>query len=219
MLMVVIGFAFLVAPIPFFKNTYAQFLPAILFFAIPLLGLKIVAPDHWTAIFRKVGVKDVFWMFAFGLLNLVVTFGMGLLIKSIFGAEANPAIAGLAERSTADRVLFFLKTLPQLFGEEVMTILPFLALMFFFSSKVGCSRRKSILGAWLVSALIFGLAHLHTYDWNFVQCILIIGTARLVLSLAYMKTKNIWVSTGAHVINDWLIFGLSILGSELTAVP
>jgi hypothetical protein len=33
--------------------------------------------------------------------------------------------------------------------------------------------------------------------------------------MAYMKTKNIWVSTGAHILNDWSLFGLSLLGARL----
>ncbi|RYE67123.1 MAG: CPBP family intramembrane metalloprotease, partial [Oxalobacteraceae bacterium] len=65
--------------------------------------------------------------------------------------------------------------------------------------------------AWLLSAVVFGLAHLPTYGWNLVQCLVVIGSARLVLTLAYLKTKNIWVSFGAHVINDWTLFGTGLL--------
>ena len=39
----------------------------------------------------------------------------------------------------------------------------------------------------------------------------VIGSARLVLTLAYIKTKNIWVSYGAHLINDWTLFELLIV--------
>jgi membrane protease YdiL (CAAX protease family) len=28
-------------------------------------------------------------------------------------------------------------------------------------------------------------------------------------------TKNIWVSTGAHIVNDWLLFLVALLGSSL----
>jgi hypothetical protein len=71
------------------------------------------------------------------------------------------------------------------------------------------------VGAWLISSLLFGLIHLPTYDWNWVQCIVIIGTARMVLSLAWILTKNIWVSTGAHILNDWLLFTATMLGAGL----
>ena len=32
-----------------------------------------------------------------------------------------------------------------------------------------------------------------------------------MLTLAYIKTKNLWVSYGAHLINDWTIFVYLIL--------
>jgi len=38
-----------------------------------------------------------------------------------------------------------------------------------------------------------------------------IGPVRLVLTLAYMKTKSMWTSTVAHVFNDWTMFTASIV--------
>jgi len=38
-----------------------------------------------------------------------------------------------------------------------------------------------------------------------------------VLTLAWILTKNIWVSTGAHVINDWLLFTIGLVGAGLAA--
>ncbi len=140
------------------------------------------------------------------LLNLVVTVALGLLTTRFFGVSANPVFDVLAHESTADRWLFALRTLPQLLGEEVLTMLPFLALMTLFTTRAGWSRRAAIVAAWWISALIFGMAHLPTYQWNWVQCVVVIGSARLVLSLAYLWTRNLWVSTLAHVLNDWTLF-------------
>jgi len=217
MLIVAIGFAVLVAPIPAFASRLGRFVPAILFFAIPLIGLRLVAGKHWTAIFRKLRVRDFLWMIAFALLNVVVALVVGSLVMKLFGAEANSALAGLADQTVGERVLFFLKAAIQLFGEEVLSILPFLAVMYLFFSHLRCSRTKAILAAWLLSAVIFGLAHLPTYNWNVVQCLLVIGSARLVLTLPYMLTKNIWVSTGAHILNDFVTFGISIVGASAAA--
>ena len=211
--MVAVGFLFFMTPISFFDKGgfYMQFLKAVLFFVIPLVGLAIVAKKYWMAIFRKVKGKDVLWMFGFAFLNLVVTMLIGWFVKTIFGVASNAGTAGLATQTRSEQIEFFFKSIPSLFGEEVLTILPFLALMYMFSSKMKLSRKTSIILAWLISALIFGLAHLSTYDWNFVQCIVIIGSARLVLTLAYIKTKNIWVSFGAHIINDWILFLIPII--------
>jgi membrane protease YdiL (CAAX protease family) len=113
--------------------------------------------------------------------------------------------------SDTERALFYLKTIPQLFGEEIVSVSPFLAILWFCHTKLDMGRGPSIVAAWLGAALVFGALHLPTYGWNFVQCFLVIGTARLVLLIGYVATKNIWVSTGAHIINDWLTFTLIVV--------
>jgi membrane protease YdiL (CAAX protease family) len=130
---------------------------------------------------------------------------------------SNAAIQQLGGMETAAQVAFYAKTLPQLFGEEVVTMLPFLALMYLLTQRFGVGRRAAVVGAWLISSVAFGLIHLPTYDWNLVQCVVVIGTARLVLTLPWILTKNIWVSTGAHIVNDWSLFTFSLLGAALVA--
>lgn len=217
LLMVAIGFAALVAPVPLFRDGWGQFIPAVAFFAIPLLGLAMVAPHHWTALFRRVGWRELLWMLAFAALNLVVSVAVGLGIMKGLGAANNPAFAILAEQGIGARLLFFLKTLPQLLGEEVLTVLPLLALTWWLHAKLGWSRTRALLVAWVATALMFGAVHLPTYGWNLLQCLVVIGSARLVLTLAYLKTKNLWVSFGAHVINDWSLFGIGLMGASAGA--
>ena len=98
-------------------------------------------------------------------------------------------------------------------GEELVSILPFLAILYFLTQKLGFSRTAAVITAWIVTAVWFAAIHLPTYNYNIIQCLIAIGGARLVLTLAYMKTKNLWVSFGAHVINDWMTFGLAVLAS------
>jgi membrane protease YdiL (CAAX protease family) len=214
---VAVGFAVLVVPIPWPAGPLGAMIPALLFPLIPLAALAYVAPRHWTAIFGKVGWRELRLMVGFALLNLVVSMGVGAIVSAFTEVTPNAAIAQLAGMDTAGRIAFLAKTAPQLFGEEVITVLPFLALMYALTKWLGVGRRRAIVGAWLVSSLVFGLLHLPTYDWNFVQSIVVIGTARMVLTLAYIMTKNIWVSTGAHVVNDWLLFALGVLGAGLVA--
>lgn len=210
MLAVVAGF--LALHLPFGDTSpILAFIPAVLFPAIPLLALRAVAGRHWRALFQRLGVKAVAIAVGIALLNLVVTVALGLLTTRFFDVSANPVFDVLVHDSTSDRWLFALQSLPQLLGEEVLTMLPFLALMTLFTARAGWSRRTAIVAAWLISALIFGLAHLPTYQWNWVQCVVVIGSARLVLSLAYLCTRNLWVSTLAHVLNDWTLFSLGLL--------
>lgn len=215
MAMTAIGFSMLLLPVPFFATRFGGFIPVTLFFAIPLAGLAMVASGHWKSIFHKVTVRDIKWMILIAILNMVVTMIIGYFVTTYYGAASNPSITGLTSMANIDRFFFFLQTAPQLFGEEVVTILPFLGLVYFFTAKLNWARKPAVLLTWLLTSLLFGAIHLPTYEWNFVQCFVVIGSARLILSLAYIKTKNIWVSTGAHIINDWTFFGVTVLGATM----
>ena len=48
-----------------------------------------------------------------------------------------------------------------------------------------------------------------------MQCLVVIGSARLVLTWAYVWTKNIWVSTGAHILNDWALIAPTVFLTPL----
>jgi ABC-type multidrug transport system fused ATPase/permease subunit len=88
----------------------------------------------------------------------LVSLALGSLALRLFGTTPNPLVAGLADVSVSAVVLTFLKTIPQLFGEEVLTILPFLAVLFVFYARMGFSRKSSIVWAWLISAAFFSAA-------------------------------------------------------------
>jgi membrane protease YdiL (CAAX protease family) len=214
MLAVAAGFAVLSVPAPGVPNAAWSFLQALLFPAIPLGVLRGLAGRHWRALFHRVGITDILLALGVALLNIAVTALVAVGVSRVFGANANPAFGALAHESGGGRLLFFLQTLPQLLGEELLTLLPFLCLLAFLGRRTGLSPRSAVGVAWVVSALVFGLAHLPTYQWNWAQCLLVIGSARLVLSLAYLWTRNLWVSTMAHVFNDWILFatGLVLMG-------
>lgn len=216
MVAVAAGFAMLTLPIRWPGGAWSGMIPALLFAAIPMVALARVAPGHWRAIFGRVGGRELRLMIGFALLNIVVSLSVGVAVHAFAKVASNAATTQLADLDALGRVAFFAKTVPQLFGEEVLTLLPFLALMTALHGRAGLGRRGAIIGAWLISSLAFGLIHLPTYDWNLIQCIVIIGTARLVLTLPWILTKNIWVSTGAHIVNDWLLFGAGLVGAGMT---
>ena len=205
------GFAVLIGSGATFGSGAGRLIPALLFVALPLLALGNVAGRHWRALFRGVGLREVGWMLGFALLNLVVSVGMALIVRRMTTTAANPASELVASAGTDERVAFFAATVPQLLGEELLTILPLLALLTLLHGRLGWSRPRALVLAWLLSSLLFALAHLPTYAWNVVQCVAIIGAARLVLSAAYLLTRNLWVSTGAHVLSDWALLSAPLL--------
>lgn len=183
-----------------------HWIQVIAFPVIPLAALAWAAPRGWTAVFRRVRPRDVLLMIGFAILNVVVTAGIAIAVSQVADTAANPAGEAIQGMGGGDRVMTLLATIPQLIGEELITILPLLAILSVLVRKLGWSRRAALLTAWVATAVMFGALHLPTYDWNIVQCLVVIGSARLILSLAYMVTKNVWVSAGAHIINDWVLF-------------
>jgi len=213
--LVAASFALLIVPISWPGGTAGTFVPAVLFPVIPLVGLSLVSKGNAGRLFGAVGWREIKSMILFALLNLAVTMVVGAIVKATIGATANQAIATANSLAPGELVLFLAKTAVQLVGEEVLTILPLLALLQWLVARCGIGRAAGVFWAWLLTAVLFGAAHLPTYDWNWAQCLLIIGTARLVLSLAYIKTKNLWVSAGAHILNDWVLIVMNVVGAKL----
>jgi hypothetical protein len=211
------GFLVLTLSNPLLTGAFLGFVPIVAFFALPLAALKYVAPRGWTAIFRRLRLRDALVMAGFALINILVTGIAGAILISVIDTTVNPAIAGLAGQDTPARILFFAKSVPQLFGEEVLTILPFLALLTWLTGKRGVGRKRAIVIAWLSVAVLFAAVHLPTYGWNVIQVIGGVGVARLVLTLPYIMTKNILVCTGAHILSDWFLFGATMVLSGLAA--
>lgn len=209
---VVVGFAALVA-LPL-RDAPLNFLPAILFVAIPLGALAMVAGPHWTALFGRYGIKQFGQSLGFGLLTIVVSFIAGLLLSLVVPVAANPVFDTLSALGPAGIAAFLARTFIQLVGEELTTMLPLLAVLWLCVSRFGLSKRTGIIIAVVVSTLWFAALHLPTYNWNIIQCLGIIGTARVVLTLSYLVTRNLWVSAGAHIINDWTLFFVSVAGSH-----
>ncbi|QYM75344.1 CPBP family intramembrane glutamic endopeptidase [Leucobacter luti] len=195
-------------------NDFESLVPRILFPAIPLALFILFTGEYWKSLFHKLSGMDYVDMVLFWLLNLVVSLGIGTIVAATAGATPNAVADGVLDGGPAQVVAFYVGTGVQLFGEEIFTILPFLAVMYLCHTKLGMSRNAAVIAAWLITAVWFGAAHLPTYDWNVLQAILVIGAARLVLTLAYIRTKNILVSTGAHILNDWVTFTFMLVAAS-----
>lgn len=196
-------------------NQIIELIPRVLFTGIPLIALVLLTKPYWKRIFRPIKKGDVGAMVIFWLINLAVSALVAVLISggSLNHLSANTVTDTVLDGGAIGVIAFYAGTFIQLFGEELFTIVPFLALLYWLFTKGKISRRNSILIAWVATALWFGAAHLPTYDWNFGQALIVIGSARLVLTLAYIRTKNIGVSFGAHLLNDWVTFTLALLAA------
>uniref|UniRef100_UPI0005A9D1DA CPBP family intramembrane glutamic endopeptidase n=1 Tax=Faecalimicrobium dakarense TaxID=1301100 RepID=UPI0005A9D1DA len=115
-------------------------------------------------------------------------------------------VGGMVEaNSLYENILFFVKMIPMLLGEELVTIIPFLIILQFSYKNSKISRKKAIVMSWIISSLLFAAIHLPTYNWNIIQAIVGIGIVRMIITYPYIKTKNIWISFFVHVLNDWIL--------------
>jgi membrane protease YdiL (CAAX protease family) len=212
-----VGFMALVNGLGGVVPSLSGWLPVALYSAIPLGALMLFAGKHWTALFWKVSGKDILLMFLFALLTIAVMFGVGAILVNTTETTQNTAVASIADKSSAQILLFYMRSAVQLFGEELMTILPFLFIMYLFAGVMKTGRVTAIFLAWLLTGVLFAIQHLPTYGWNLVQAFGGVGIVRLVLTLPYIMTKNIWVSTGAHVLNDWFTFSFTLFATSMHA--
>lgn len=197
------------------SNQGVESLPRILFTAIPLVTFMYLTRPNWKAIFRPLKWIDAPTIVLFWLVTLGSSAAAAFLVSGgdISHFQANSVTDDLLAGGVWNVVWFYVGTFIQLFGEELVTILPFLAVLYWAHNKFGLSRKKAIIAAWVITAITFGAMHLPTYGWNVVQAVVLIGVARLALTLAYIRTKNIAVSFGSHLLNDWATFTLVLVAT------
>lgn len=185
LLLLSVAAGFLVLELLPAANLQTQLLSRLLFLGIPLGTLFWAAGRHAKALFGRVTARDVPVMVLAAVLSILLAFAAALLVRQFAPVAPNALAVGMADMSVPDLVLNLLSTAPQLLGEEMLTILPFLALLWLATSHLGLGRRGGIALALLGSTLVFCGAHLPTYGWNWAQCFGVIGASRVVLTLRY----------------------------------
>ncbi|MBY9080706.1 type II CAAX prenyl endopeptidase Rce1 family protein [Paenibacillus sp. CGMCC 1.18879] len=96
--------------------------------------------------------------------------------------------------------------IPGLFGEEMLVIVLLVILEHYLPKN-----RTGLIIASILSSLLFGAAHLSTYDWNVWQSLVVIGLTRIPFTYAWYKSdRNLLVNGFAHWGYDMLIFILAI---------
>ncbi|WKD29137.1 CPBP family intramembrane metalloprotease [Halomonas sp. KG2] len=205
---VAVSFVVLIVAQQLFHSGFGGFIPPLLFVLIPLAAVAAVGGSKAPfALFRPLGLRDIGLIVLFFLLNVIVTIVVGTLINNVFHTAANPAGDMLTTASGLDKVLFFGWSAVQLLGEEIFTVLIFLGSLALLHRAM--PRKSALCLAVLVASIIFGLVHLPTYQGNMAQAVALIPI-RIVLLLPYLITRNIWASTGTHILNDWTTFGMVV---------
>lgn len=178
-----------------------------------LFGLMLTVGKNWQLLFKSFGWKELILVIGYVIGAVIIAGMIGGAIELLgVGLTDNPMTTKATDPDafTVYSQLRF-QEIFQLFGEEFLAILPFLAILHLTTTAFRFGRKTGIITAWVCSSIIFGLLHLPTYDWNFIQCIFVIGGSRMLLTFPYIQTKNLWLSYFVHYFYDMLVFTVAFL--------
>lgn len=145
--------------------------------------------------------KPMRWFLCLGcvlVLPIVTFYASALLVSLIPDTSEN---TGIAETDTfGEYVVMFI----QIMGEACLSILLFALLYKALNRAWGRSDPwVRPLVAWLVSAFLFGMLHLPTYRWNFLQCLVIFFSLFLGFA-AFVATRSWTILFLSHFLYDLL---------------
>ena len=167
-----------------------------------LLAFIPITKSNWTKIFRKIHLEDIKLTFILTGLNLIISFYVFLFLYIFFNINFNSNPVSLNDNNSLfENITILFKLIPALFGEDLTRVIPFLCILQLSKNLFNISKKNSIIIAWIINSISFGLFHLPTYNWNLIQCILL-GISSIIPFYSYIKTKNILILFGAHYLHD-----------------
>lgn len=174
-------------------------------FLIVFVTYALISGHRWHALFKKMTFKEFSFSALLGISGMIlVVFYTKFILNDIFHIKtvADSAVQTNQDGKTGIQLWNFIEIVIQLIAEEMWAIVPFLFILMVCYKSFSMSRKTSIVIAWFISSLIFGLYHIPAYDGNIPQAILVIGVSRLFLTFTYIRYKNIWASYTTHIFWD-----------------
>lgn len=176
----------------------------LLYFIIPVLGFGFAINWKYGLICKKIKKSDIKLIVILLISELAVTLFLSNVLTYLgIVAQDNPVTSELMLISTW--LIFPL----QLFGEELIKIIPFIFFLtvFYHFTK---NRKMSIVIATVLTLILFALLHLPAYQ-NLISVLVLQGFCSIFTMYGYLKTKNIFVSYAIHFLLDTFIFMLVLI--------
>ncbi|MEW4320244.1 hypothetical protein Q0N71_30430 [Bacillus thuringiensis] len=120
---------------------------------------------------------------------------------------------GINKQSGQDLILSIPGLLIQLLGENIM----FISFLLFWYKCMNCIkifRGKVVMISMLLAGITFGMMHLTAYQFNLLQCLLLIGIPATTHLLWFTLYKNAHMAYWLHVYYDLILMGCGILVSN-----
>lgn len=193
-----------------FKVIFLFMLAGFTLALLPLLAMQAAIGSEWKQLFKPIQKKDIKTVLIYILFVIFFNIISGILVNLLGGGNGDYALGDITIHSQNGWYAFILNNLesiPQLFGEELLALLPLLAI---YAGLINLNVSKKVATgiALIVSSAIFGLVHLPAYQWDFVQVIIGLGLVRIPISWLFIKTKNIWLTFLVHYFYDFILFSV-----------
>ena len=105
---------------------------------IPLAALFSCVKWEWIQLFRKIGPRDIFTILITIIFLRAASIIIGLIQVSLGMvklSDKNPLVFIIETNTNGQNLLLLLQTIAELTGEELITIIPFLSLLFIFFNQ------------------------------------------------------------------------------------
>ena len=177
----------------------------ILFCLVLLIPVAYVCKGNLGIFFKKPKLGDFKIIILCFIANTIFTIAMFLLLTYLgFGLQENSAT--LAQPTISFNTILLLI---QLLGEELFKVSVLICVMAFIYHVTG-NRKIAVVISTICTMIAFGLIHVESYDWNYVQCLLLIGLGTIFNLIPYLKTKNVVNSYILHVLIDMVPIILAV---------
>jgi uncharacterized protein len=188
------------------------------------LSLKLLVPSLYTVpqialfcflfkknflmFFRKIDKKQIKLLVWAGIFSFGIAIAISALLQYGFSYTAADN-ANTVSFVPSDSFILII----QLLGEEVLFFSTFFFILKLFTYTEKPQYGISICITSVLSCVLFGLAHLSTYDYRIIQCLFIIGFPCFIKILLLLKTRNLWCTYTAHLAHDLLAVLIVALGT------
>lgn len=173
--------------------------------AIPFLIFGVIANWKYNLICKKIKKSDLKLILILLLLQIIFSLIISILLIFVLNLNITPNPASNEITSLIFWIIFPL----QIFGEELLKIIPFIILLTLFY-KLTENRKNSIIISTIIVLIMFGLIHMPAYN-NIISVILLQGIGSIFGMYSYIKTKNILVSFILHLIFDIIAFSGDVI--------
>ncbi|MEH7459740.1 hypothetical protein V7183_21775 [Bacillus sp. JJ1127] len=210
LLLVLLSIATVYLPYPSFDLKYVNsidimplYIIKALYFSFPITFVFLfIMRNQRCLFFRKITFQQLKISFfcAFIIFGVMLLFLYVLTFFTTFHGTSNP-------HENEGLTNMFLKTpgiAIQIIGENIM----FTSLLFFWHKIIRSfivSPVSSITISLILSGSSFGLLHLSTYNFNWVQCLIIIGMPAITQMIFFLKYKNIHMGYMLHFNYNFII--------------